>query len=446
MPDTNKLPTLENQMENNIEDNIEDKTEVISTRQKNYTLFVLVLVFTSSHVDRQIMGILGQPIKESLQISDTQLGLLTGIMFAVFYATLGMPMAMWADRRNRRNLISFSVFLWSGMTALCGAANTFTQLLLLRIGVGVGEAGSNPPSHSIIADLYPKEQRATAMAIFGTGINWGILIGFLVGGWINEFYGWRTAFVVVGLPGIFLALLVRFTLKEPPRGYADAAGEKPPEVTPPPFWSVAKFMITNPVLRNIVAAGTLIAFTGYASVIWVPIYLVRIHGMGTGEVGTYLALFIGVGGAIGIYLGGRLADFLSARRGEQWLPWVVAIASLLGLPFLYFCFTAATQTGALWAYALPAALGTVYVAPGFALIQNHMPTEMRSVAAAINLFIMNIVGLGLGPFSVGFFSDLFTPEFGVDGLRYGLMTSLAVVVWGSLHYYRTGILLKRANA
>jgi predicted MFS family arabinose efflux permease len=421
-----------------------DKTEIISTRRKNYTLFVLVLVFTSSHVDRQIMGILGQPIKESLQISDTQLGLLTGIMFAVFYATLGMPMAMWADRRNRRNLISFSVFLWSGMTALCGTAASFTQLLLLRIGVGVGEAGSNPPSHSIIADLYPKEQRATAMAIFGTGINWGILIGFLVGGWINEWYGWRTAFVVVGLPGIFLALLVRFTLKDPPRGYAEAKGEKRPKVKPPPFWSVAKFMLYNPVLRNIVAAGTLISFTGYASVIWVPIYLVRIHGMGTGEVGTYLALFIGVGGAVGIYLGGRLADLLAARHGEQWLPWIVAMASLLGLPFLYFCFTAATQTGALWAYALPAALGTVYVAPSFALIQNQTPTEMRSVSAAINLFIGNIIGLGLGPFSVGFFSDVFSPEYGLDGLRYALMTSLLVILWGSFHYYRTGVLLKRS--
>ena len=420
-----------------------DKTETISTRQKNYTLFVLVLVFTSSHVDRQIMGILGQPIKESLQISDTQLGLLTGIMFAVFYATLGMPMAMWADRRNRRNLISFSVFLWSGMTALCGAASSFTQLLMLRIGVGVGEAGSNPPSHSIIADLYPKEERATAMAIFGTGINWGILIGFLVGGWVNEWYGWRTAFVVVGLPGIFLALLVRFTLKDPPRGYADAKGQELPKVTPPPFWSVAKFMLCNPVLRNIVAAGALIAFTGYASVIWIPIYLVRIHGMGTGEVGTYLALFIGVGGAIGIYLGGRLADLLAARHGEQWLPWIVAIVSLLGIPFLYFCFTAATQTGALWAYALPAALGTVYVAPGFALIQNQTPTEMRSVAAAINLFIVNIIGLGLGPFSIGFFSDMFSQEYGLDGLRYALMTSLVVILWGSFHYYRTGVLLKR---
>ena len=421
-----------------------DKTEIISTRQKNYTLFVLVLVFTSSHVDRQIMGILGQPIKESLQISDTQLGLLTGIMFAVFYATLGMPMAMWADRRNRRNLISFSVFLWSGMTALCGAAASFTQLLLFRIGVGVGEAGSNPPSHSIIADLYPKEQRATAMAIFGTGINWGILIGFLVGGWINEWYGWRAAFVVVGLPGVFLALLVRFTLKDPPRGYADGKGQELPEVTPPPFWNVAKFMLYNPVLRNIVAAGALIAFTGYASVIWIPIYLVRIHGMGTGEVGTYLALFIGVGGAIGIYLGGRLADLLAARHGEQWLPWIVAIVSLLGIPFLYFCFSAATQTGALWAYALPAALGTVYVAPGFALIQNQTPTEMRSVAAAINLFIVNIIGLGLGPFSIGFFSDMFSSEYGLDGLRYALMTSLVVILWGSFHYYRTGVLLKRS--
>ena len=193
-------------------------SQEVTDRQRKYTLFMLVLVFTSSHVDRQIMGILGQPIKESLLITDTQLGLLTGIMFAVFYATLGMPMAMWADRNNRRNLISFSVFLWSLMTALCGAANNFMQLLLLRIGVGVGEAGSNPPSHSMIADLYPPEKRSTAMAIFGTGINWGILIGFLVGGWINEWYGWRAASVGVGLPGILLAMLVRYTVTQPPRG------------------------------------------------------------------------------------------------------------------------------------------------------------------------------------------------------------------------------------
>ena len=418
-------------------------SQEVTDRQRNYTLFMLVLVFTSSHVDRQIMGILGQPIKESLLISDTQLGLLTGIMFAVFYATLGMPMAMWADRNNRRNLISFSVFLWSLMTALCAAATNFMQLLLLRIGVGVGEAGSNPPSHSMIADLYPPEKRSTAMAIFGTGINWGILIGFLVGGWINEWYGWRTAFVVVGLPGILLAVLVRYTVKEPPRGYSEALKQETPA---PAFREVVRFILRSAVLRHIVAAGALVSFAGYASVIWVPIYLVRIHDMGTGEVGSYLALLIGVGGAIGIYVGGRIADFMAARRGQQWLPWVVAVSSLITLPMLYLTFMATTPMGAIAAYALPAMLGTLYVAPGFALIQNATPLEMRSVAAAINLFMTNIIGLGLGPFTVGFFSDVFSQTHGEDGLRWGLATTILILLWGVFHYWRCGVMIKREQS
>ena len=415
----------------------------VTERQRRYTLFMLVLVFTSSHVDRQIMGILGQPIKESLLITDTQLGLLTGIMFAVFYATLGMPMAMWADRNNRRNLISFSVFLWSLMTAMCALATNFVQLLLLRIGVGVGEAGSNPPSHSIIADLYPPEKRSTAMAIFGTGINWGILIGFLVGGWINEWYGWQAAFVIVGLPGILLALLVRFTVVEPPRGHSEALQQ---EVAAPGFWEVVGFIWRNSVLRHIVMAGALVSFAGYASVIWIPIYLVRIHDMGTGEVGSYLALLIGVGGAIGIYLGGRIADFMAARRGQQWLPWVVAISSLISLPLLFLTFMATTPMMAIAAYALPAMLGTLYVAPGFALIQNSTPLEMRSVAAAINLFVTNIIGLGLGPFTVGFFSDVFSQSYGEDGLRWGLATTIVILIWGVIHYWRCGVMIKRQSA
>ena len=418
-------------------------SEEITDRQRRYTLFMLVLVFTSSHVDRQIMGILGQPIKESLLISDTQLGLLTGIMFAVVYATLGMPMAMWADRNNRRNLISFSIFLWSLMTALCAAATNFIQLLLVRIGVGVGEAGSNPPSHSMIADLYPPERRSTAMAIFGTGINWGILIAFLVGGWINEWYGWRVAFLVVGLPGVLLALIVQLTVKEPPRGYSE---EIKTEVKPPSFWTVVSFIWSSPVLRHIVIAGALVSFAGYASVIWVPTYLVRIHEMGTGEVGSYLALLIGVGGALGIYVGGRIADFMAASRGQQWLPWVVALSSLISLPLLYLTFMAQTPTAAIAAYVLPAMFGTLYVAPGFALIQNSTPLEMRSVAAAINLFITNIIGLGLGPFSVGFFSDLFSQSYGVDGLRWGLATTILFLLWGIFHYWRCGVMIKRQHA
>ncbi len=423
---------------------------VISDDQRRYTLFMLVVVFTSSHVDRQIMGILGQPIKESLMISDTQLGLLSGIMFALFYATLGMPMAMWADRNNRRNLIAFSVFLWSLMTALCGMASNFLQLLLLRIGVGVGEAGSNPPSHSMIADLYPPERRATAMAIFGTGVNWGILLGFLVGGWVNEFFGWRAAFLIVGVPGIALALLVRFTVPEPPRGMAATASRDPlpsaalPQA--PPFREVVRFMAGHGILRHLIFASALVAFAGYAAVIWVPVYLVRIHGLGTGMVGTYLALIVGFGGAAGILLAGRLADRLSATRGAQWLPWIVALANLLSLPLLLWTFLAPTAQGALLGFAVPAMLATVYVAPSFALIQNEVPVPMRAVAAAINLFITNIIGLGLGPFSVGFFSDVFAPGAGEESLRYGLMVTGVALLWGVGHYLRCGVLLKRRAA
>ncbi len=393
------------------------------------------------------MGILGQPIKESLLISDTQLGLLTGLMFAVFYATLGMPMAMWADRNNRRNLITFSVFTWSFMTAICGLAQNFWQLALARIGVGVGEAGSNPPSHSIIADLYPPQERATAMAIFGTGINWGILLGFLIGGWVAEWYGWRVVFVVVGLPGLLLAAIVQFTVKEPPRGYSERSSTGKSDASKPdnapPFLEVARFMAGNPILRNIVLAGTLMAFSGYASVIWVPTYLQRVHGMGTGITGTYLAFIIGIGGALGIFLAGRLADKLSARFGPHWPAWVVGIANLITLPFLYFTFVAPTGNAALLAYVLPAALGTVYVACGFAIIQNQTPLPMRSVSASINLFISNMIGLGAGPAWVGFMSDQLEPQYGIDALRYALITTLVVVFWSCWHYWRAGLWLRK---
>ena len=195
--------------------------EVITPEYRRYALFVLFLVLTSSHVDRQILAILLEPIKHELVLSDTQLGFLSGIAFAIFYATLGIPIAMWADRSNRRNIITLALTMWSGMTVLCGLAANFWQLALARIGVGVGEAGSSPPSHSIIADMYAPTERATAMGIFSLGINCGLLIGFSVGGWISQWYGWRAAFWVVGAPGLMLALLVRYSLREPPRGYAE---------------------------------------------------------------------------------------------------------------------------------------------------------------------------------------------------------------------------------
>ena len=217
-----------------------------------------------------------------------------------------------------------------------------------------------------------------------------------------------------------------------------------PRSPAPSFWAVVRFLFSNPVLRNVVVAGTLTAFAGYASVIWVPIYLVRIHEMGTGEAGTYLALTLGVGGAVGIYLGGRIADHLGKKYGEHWLAWLVAIVGMISVPFMLLCFFAETAESAILAYAIPAFLGTIYVACGFALIQNYTPLEMRSVCAAINLFILNIIGLGLGPFTIGFLSDLFEPSMGQDSLRYGLLATLVAIVLGCWYYYRTGVLILRS--
>lgn len=414
----------------------------ISAGQRRYTLLLLLLVFASSHVDRQIMGILGQPIKESLGLSDTQLGLMTGFMFAVFYATLGMPMAMWADRGNRRNIIALAISLWSVATAVCGVVQNYWQLLVARILVGVGEAGSNPPSHSIIADLYAPNVRATAMAIFATAVNIGILIGFLLGGWVNEWIGWRWAFVIAGLPGLVLGLIVRFTLREPPRGYAEPNLQVE---AAPPFWHVVRTMARQPTVLHFVIGGALASFVGYAVVLWLPVFFVRVHGVGTGITGTWLALLVGVGGGIGTFLGGYVADRLSVVN-NGWRAWVVAIAIVAAVPFSVAVYFSPTPTYGFVAFVVPGVLGGVFIGPGFAAVQSHMPVAMRSVGAAVSLFVGNIIGLGIGPFAVGLLSDLFEPAYGGDSLRYALACLSFVSLWAALHYLLAGRHLARAAA
>ncbi|NKC01535.1 MAG: MFS transporter [Pseudomonadales bacterium] len=412
----------------------------ITNRERTYTLFLLVTVFTSSHVDRQIVAILQEPIKQAFAISDTQLGLLTGVMFAFFYATLGMPMAMWADRRNRRNLITFSITVWSAMTALCGAALQFWQLLIARIGVGVGEAGSNPPSHSIISDLYGPNERATAMAIFGLGVNFGVMLGYLIGGWVNEWLGWRWAFVVAGAPGLLIALLVRLTMVEPPRGYADGITDRPP---PPPFWTVVATMWRNSTLRHLLSANILISFAGYAGIAWAPVYFQRVHEMSTGESGTWLAIMIGIGGGLGTFGAGYFADKLG-KNNEGWRAWVVTAVTLIYIRMAILSFLAEDKFAALFWFAGPAFLGGAYIGTNFAILQSQLGVEMRSVGAAINLFLLNIVGLGLGPLTVGIISDWMTPTAGIDSVRYGLLFTVLIMAWGAIHQFRVGQLLRRA--
>jgi len=411
-----------------------DSVSVEPIKNRWYALAVLVLVFTSSHVDRQIMGILLEPIKNDLGASDTQMGFLIGLTFALFYATLGMPIAMLADRGNRRNIITWAITIWSFMTVACGYAQSFAQLAFARIGVGIGEAGSSPPSHSMISDLFPLKERGTAMGIYAMGVNIGLLIAYLAGGWLSEHLGWRTTFIIVGVPGLLIALIVRFTVKEPIRGASDNTKKV---AAAPPFKVVAKYMWSTKSTRHVVFGSALAGFVGYGMVLWLPAFFVRSHGLSQTEVGFTLALMSGVVGGTGTFLAGKLADILG-RRDPRWFTWVVAIAKLGLVPFIVLFFLIGDFTSALVIYLVPAFFGGFYLAPTFAMVQSLVKPEMRAVAAAICLFLLNIIGLGLGPQGVGILSDVLNDEYGKESLRYSLMIFSTVNIWCAFHYFMAG--------
>jgi len=405
-----------------------------SNAVRNYTLAVIVLIYASSHVDRQIVSILAESIKQDLLLSDSQLGFLIGLSFALFYATLGIPIAILADRYSRRNIIAISVIVWSGMTALSGLAANFFQLALARIGVGIGEAGSSPPSHSMIADLYPLEKRGAAMGVYAAGINLGVLIGFLVGGFIDEWYGWRMAFFIVGVPGIFLGLLMFLTVREPMRS-------SPPKPLPKNLfkevWNTFVLMMSIPSLRHIVIGCTLVVFVGYGTTYWNGVFFRRLHGLSPSETGVLLALIGGIIGGVGTFFGGWLADRL-AQRDQRAYVWLTAAVKILIAPFVaWFYFETDTRIAA-YLLAFIAFFGGFYLSVSFAMTQTLLPPASRALGAAILLFCINIIGLGLGPFVVGILSDFFSAEHGADGLRYALVIVTLLNIWGSYHYYLAG--------
>jgi len=404
-----------------------------------YVLGVLTAVYASSQVDRQVMGILLEPIKLELGASDTQMGFLIGLTFAVFYATLGMPIAMLADRSNRRNIITAAISIWSVMTVLCGFAASFLQLALARIGVGVGEAGSSPPSHSIIADLFDPKTRGTAMGIFALGVNIGLLLAYLVGGWMSEYFGWRATFIAVGLPGIFIGILLYFTTTEPRRGASELQSDAEENV--PPFATVASYMWKTASIRHIVIGSSLAGFVGYGFVLWMPSFLARSHGLSPTEIGITLALMTGVIGGLGTFTAGRLTDVL-ARRDVRWRTWVVAIGKAGYVPFLAMVFIVDDFWVAMAIYTIPAFFGGFYLAPTFSLIQSLVSLRMRALAASITLFVLNIIGLGFGPQLVGIMSDYFAPEYGNESLRMALLVLTFLNLWCGLHYYLASRTLK----
>lgn len=416
-------------------------------RHRFYALIILTLIYMSSHIDRSIVGILAQPIKQELGLSDTAIGFLGGFAFAVFYATLGIPLAVLADRTNRRNIIVAAVTVWSAMTVACGLAANYAQLLLARIGVGVGEAGSSPQSHSMIADMYATHERSRAMAIYTLGVPIGIMMGFVIGGYVSVNWGWRAAFFVAGAPGLLLGLILWFTVREPVRGLADglSAGARKPQSFADAMRGLKAgfaFIWQSKASRHVVIGLTLTSFVGYGGTIWGAPFLERTHGIPRDQVGLILGPIAGLFGAVGTFLGGYLADRLS-KRDLSWNARVIGYAKFGAAPLILAFYLTDAFTIALIFYLPAILLGAFYLGPSFAIIQSVAPLAIRATAAAITLFILNFIALGLGPLFVGIVSDLLEPVFKQDSLRYALMGTSLINVWAGLHFVLAGQPYKR---
>jgi len=399
----------------------EGPTGITFTRRyTHYVLGVLLVVYIFNFVDRQILAILAQSIKTDLGLSDTQIGALSGLAFGIFYATLGIPIARLADRHSRVSIISICLAIWSGMTALSGLAHNYWQLLVARIGVGIGEAGGSPPSHSLLADYFAANERSTALGIYAMGIPVGILFGNLAGGWINEFFGWRNAFLVVGIPGVLLAILVRLTVREPPRGHTEVVKKS---LEPVPFTTVVRTMWSFRSFRQIAFGAGTQAFVGYGAIAWMPAFLIRTHDMSSGEAGTALGLIIGLAGGVGTVMSGWIGDRLSTHD-VRWYMWVPAWGFLVAVPFSLGVFLIDDLWVILALYVVPAFTVQLYTGPTFGMTQSLAPLAMRASASALLLFITNIIGLVFGPTAVGFLSDVLQGSMGMpdtESLRWALI-------------------------
>ncbi|GAB3114433.1 MFS transporter [Aestuariicella hydrocarbonica] len=409
--------------------------ERYSPAYRNFVLALLVLVYVFNFIDRQLMTILLEPIKAEFGASDTAMGFLTGFAFALFYATLGLPIARLADRWSRRNVLSISVILWSVMTSLCAGASGFLQMALLRVGVGVGEAGGTPPSQSLIADYFPPHQRSTAMGIHSTGSQIGVLLGMFGGAVIADQLGWRMAFIIFGVPGVVIGLLVALLIKEPVK-------PKPPQES---LLQSMRQLWALPAFMQLSLATAFTALSGYGLGTWFPSFLIRVHGVSLVEAGLILGLagtFAGLAGAI---TGGLLCDRL-CQRDTRWQLRLPAIGAGLSLIFMaLFLLWPSQQFWLIQDFHLPVAVvffvfggffSAFWLGPTYAAVQTLSPSHLRTQASAMLMLLLNLIGMGLGPVLIGTLSDIFTPTLGEQAIRYAMLVSLAAVAIGSLLYWR----------
>lgn len=413
---------------------------------KKYLLTVLVAILASNCLERMAIGIMLEDIRAELSLSDTQLGLLTGIAFALFHALLGVPIARWADRGNRVTIISVTAMLWGVAMAACGAAANFVQLLLTRVCVAVGEAGNQPPSLSLISDYYSRADRPRAIARYMLGLPIALIVGNLATGWLNELYGWRTTLMILGIPGFALGLLAALTLTEPRRSRsaqpAIAAQTKPAAEAPPSMKTVAAQLWANVTFRHLLLVFSIQILFAAGMVQWQGAFFIRSHGLTTGELGTWLALAYGVVGFVGTLLGGELASRYAGNNERlQLLGMAVAFAILTItkagvylIPNVYLAFTA---------LAFASLIAGATNGPLFSMVQTLVPTHMRAVAMALILLFSNLIGAGLGPLFVGMISDVLRVGLGEESLRYALLACCPGYAWAGFHLWRASKTVSR---
>jgi MFS family permease len=407
---------------------------------RRYLLGILMVTLAFNYVDRLALGLLLQNIKIDLRLSDTQLGLLTGIAFALFYSVLGIPIARWADRGNRITIITLTTALWSVAVALCGTAGNFVQLLLIRIGVAVGEAGCMPPAYSLIADHYTRAERPRAVAIYLLGVPLSAGIGYFVAGWLNELLGWRVTFILLGLPGVLLAGLAGFTLKEPRR--RRQASQSPVAEARPDLRKVFVTLWANRTFRHLLLAYSVLSFFSLGIGKWKAAFFIRSHGLHTGELGTWFAAIYGLGGLLGTYCGGALASRIAAHNEALQLK-AMAIAFCGFGPITAGVYLASDPHVAFALLSVAVVGVNMAMAPLFATIQSLVAPHMRATSIALIYLCANLIGMGLGPLAAGALSDAMRPWAGEESLRYALLTLCPGYLWCAWHCWRANTTVQR---
>lgn len=414
----------------------------VSRGYRFYVLALLTVVFIINFADRQVLSVLIEPIKRELQLSDTQLGLLSGLAFALFYITAGVPVARLADLRSRRKLIAVCMIVWSSMTALCGVAASFTQLLLARIGVAIGEAGCVAPSHSLLSDYYRPADRPTALSIYSAGASVGIFLGLLGGGWLAELYGWRAALVIIGLPGIAVALVLLLTLREPVRGMSLPEQIAPATQAPARFWSDLGLLSRRRTLLFIALAGGLQSMVTYGFANWLPAFFMRVHAMSPSHAGASLAVINGLVAGLGAILAGSITARL-ARGERRWLLWVPTVATVISTPLYAFSVLAPSAAASLMLLVPAAFMSMMYVGPALAATHGVAGVSLRATGVALVLFMSNLLGIGGGALVVGMVSDAFIAAEPTVSLRYGLLAVLLANIPAAIGYLLAAGSLRR---